>query len=531
MILTLLILIPFIGGVIAWVSSLFAPRSARWIALVTLLIHLVLVVGFWIQNPANFVTPGQTAWLQEVSVPWIPSIGISYHLGIDGVSLLLGVLTSFLGIIAVVASWNEIQERTSLFYFMLLWTIAAIMGVFLSLDLFLFYFFWEMTLVPLYFIIGIWGHENRIYATLKFFIFTQASSLFMLLSILGLYFINGRNTGVYTFDYNTLIHANPGGTLGFWLSLGFFLAFIVKLPAFPFHTWLPDAHTEAPTAGSVILAGLVLKMGGYGLLRFSVPLFPNPSATLSTLAIILGVIGVIYGALQAYGQKDFKRMVAYTSVSHMGFVLIGIYAWNQLALQGAVMVMLTHGVSTGALFVLAGMLQERMHTRDIDRMGGLWDTAPYMGGTAMLFAMASLGLPGLGNFIGEFLVLLGAFQVNVTLAVLATLGFIVSTIYSLWLIQRTFQGPNRNNWRLPDLSVREAVMLGSMILAIFWMGLYPQSFISTAQPAINALQQSTNAQKSAWREPSPPAALTDPGGSSIGQSAESQARVAQEEVR
>jgi NADH-quinone oxidoreductase subunit M len=492
-----MILIPILGGIISWASGKASPMYARWVALVTLIIHMVIMAAFWIANPPASFTPGQTAWIQEVSVPWISGLGISYHLGIDGLSLLLGILTSFLGIIAVLASWDEIQERASLFYFMLLWTLGAIMGVFLSLDLFLFYFFWEMTLIPLYFIIGIWGHENRIYATLKFFIFTQASSLFMLISILGLYFINGHTTGTYTFDYNTLIRANPGGALGFWLSLGFFLAFITKLPAFPVHPWLPDAHTEAPTAGSVILAGLLLKLGGYGLLRFSVPLFPSSSFSISTVAMILGVISIIYGAIQAFGQKDFKRLVAYTSVSHMGFVLIGIYSWNQYALQGAVIVMLAHGVSTGALFVIAGMLQDRMHTRQMDRMGGLWDTVPYMGGTTLLFALASLGLPGLGNFIGEFLVLLGAFQANVTLAVLATLGFVVSTVYSLWLIQRSFQGPNHNHWKLPDLSIREVIMLGSLAVAIFWLGLYPQSFINTARPAINALQQATHSQQSA----------------------------------
>lgn len=483
--LTILLVLPFIGAVLAWIAGRWSNLLPRWIGLITMIIHLGFSLWLWVSTPSR---PG---WMVEVDVPWIPSFGIHYHLGLDGVSLLLILLTSFLGVISVAASWRGIQERVGFFHFMLLWILGAIVGVFLSLDLFLFYFFWEMTLIPLYFLIAIWGHENRVYASIKFFIYTQASSLFMLLAILGLVFLNAQNTGRLSFDYNVLLHASlPVGT-AIWLSLGFLLAFLVKLPAFPLHTWLPDAHTEAPTAGSVVLAGLVLKLGAYGILRFVVPLFPGTLSTLAPWMMALGVAGILYGALQAYGQTDFKRMVAYTSVSHMGFVLVGVFAWNQYALQGVVMVMLAHGISTGALFVLAGDLQDRLHTRDLNRMGGLWDTLPRMGGVSLLFALASLGLPGMANFVGEFLVLLGLYQTNVLFAALATLGFIVSTIYSLWLIQRAFQGPNRWGWKLPDMTAREGLILASLIVLVLWLGLYPQPVIDTARPALETLQQST----------------------------------------
>jgi NADH-quinone oxidoreductase subunit M len=493
--LTLLILIPIIGGILAWIAGRWNVRWTRWISLITMVVHLVRVVIMWLTLPA------QNGWLEEVNLPWIGALGINYHLGIDGVSLLLILLTSLLGIVSVLASWNSITERVGFFHFMLLWILGAIVGVFLALDLFLFYFFWEMTLVPLYFLIGIWGHENRIYAAIKFFVFTQASSLFMLLSILGLYFINANATGTYTFDYNTLLHASLTPTAALWLSLGFLIAFLTKLPAVPVHTWLPDAHTEAPTAGSVVLAGLVLKLGAYGVLRFVLPLFPTASQALMPWMLAIGGISILYGALVAFGQSDFKRLVAYTSVSHMGFVLVGLFARNPYGLQGAVMVMLAHGISTGALFVIAGSLQDRLHTREMGRMGGLWETIPKMSSVTLLFAIASLGLPGLGNFVGEILVLIGAYQANVTLAVLATLGFISSTIYSLWLIQRTFQGPNKNNLHLPDLNARESVIMIILIAAILWLGLFPQTVINTARPALDTIQQAAGQTTSLMEEP------------------------------
>jgi NADH-quinone oxidoreductase subunit M len=301
--------------------------------------------------------------------------------------------------------------------------------------------------------------------------------------------VHGRNTGVYTFDYNQLLGTSLAPATALWLMLGFFVAFAVKLPAMPFHTWLPDAHTEAPTAGSVDLAGLVLKVGAYGFIRFLVPLFPKAAHDFAPVAMGLAVVGILYGAFLAFAQTDLKRLVAYTSVSHMGFVLLGIFAWNPLALQGTVVIMVAHGISTGALFILVGAMYDRMHTRDLDRMGGLWSTMPRMGRVALIFALASLGLPSLGNFVGEFLVLLGTFQVNPTMAILATLGFIVASIYSLWMMQRIFGGPNVGGWELPDLDRREMAMMMAMIVVIFWLGFHPQPLLNTARPTLDRLQR------------------------------------------
>jgi len=490
MILLWLILIPVLGGLLAALAGRWSTSWPRWISLIAfvgeLFVLLVIWMGYLQAGP-----PPSGPWLAGLDRAWIPQFGIRFHLGMDGLSLLLVLLSSFLGLLSVACSWAGIQYRVGFFHLNLMWTVAALIGVFLALDLFLFYFFWELMLVPLYFLIGIWGHERRIYAAIKFFIFTQASGLLMLLAILGLYFIHGRSTGVYTFDYFQLLGTSMAPATAMWLMLGFFVAFAVKLPAVPVHTWLPDAHTEAPTAGSVHLAGLVLKVGAYGFLRFLVPLFPAAAFDFTPVAMILGVIGILYGAVLAFAQTDVKRLVAYTSISHMGFVLLGIFSWNHLALQGAVMVMLAHGITTAALFILVGDLQDRMHTRDMDRMGGLWAIMPRMGGTGMLFAVATLGLPGLGNFIGEFLVLLGVYRANVAIAVLATLGFIASTVYALWMMQRVFLGSNRLGWQLPDSTPRERGIMAAMIAVIVWLGLYPQTVLTSASPALQALQQYT----------------------------------------
>jgi NADH-quinone oxidoreductase subunit M len=374
------------------------------------------------------------------------------------------------------------------FHFNLMWILAGIISVFLAVDLFLFYFAWELMLVPMYFLIAIWGHENRIYAAVKFFIFTQLSGLLMLVAIVALCFLHRRHTGVYSFQLDDLLHTPIAEGTATWLMLGFFVAFAVKLPVFLLHTWLPDAHTEAPTAGSVILAGLLLKTGAYGMIRFVVPLFPGPARDFAPWAMILGVAGILYGAILAFGQTDLKRLVAYTSVSHLGFVLLGIFAWNTLALQGAVVTMICHGISTGALFFLVGALQERIHTREMDRMGGLWSTAPRFGGAGLLFAMASLGLPGLGDFVGEILVLLGTFQVNVPIAVVATVGVLAATFYALKFVQRAFHGPNVQGWRLADLSFREMFMVAAMAAVLLWLGLYPRPVLGTFESAIRNLQ-------------------------------------------
>lgn len=488
MILIWFILIPLMGGLLAWLFGRGNDRSARWISLIALVIDFILVLSLLVKYPDRTGLINGP-WLAEVNLEWIPRLGIGFHLAMDGLSLLLVMLTAFLGIMSVAASWTEIKERVGFFHFNLMWTLAGITGVFLSLDLFLFYFFWELMLVPMYFLIALWGHENRIYAAVKFFIFTQLSGLFMLAAILGLYFIHAQGTGVYTFDYPQLLGTTMDPTRGMLLMLGFLIAFAVKLPAVPFHTWLPDAHTEAPTAGSVILAGLLLKTGAYGLIRFAVPLFPRAALDLTPVAMALGVIGILYGAVLAFAQTDLKRLVAYTSVSHMGFVLLGVFAWNELALQGAVIQIICHGISTGALFIIVGALQERIHTRDMERMGGLWTVAPRMGGVGLFFGLASLGLPGLGNFVGEFLVLIGTYTVSIPMTVIAATGLVFATVYSLWMIQKTFFGPAKGDLKVPDLKMREMIVMALMTTAIVWIGLYPQPIIDTAKGSLNMLLQ------------------------------------------
>lgn len=445
MILAWLFLIPFIGGIVAWLAEGYSRRATRWVALTAMALQLAIAVVLWVLY-WNRVVAARTgeAFLTELDLPWIRLRGadiIGFHLALDGISLLFIALTGLMGVIAVAASWNDIKQRVGFFHFNLLWTFAGITGVFLAVDLFLFYLFWELMLIPLYFLIDLWGHERRHYAAVKFFIFTQLGGLFLLVGILGLFFAHLAATGVSTFSALALLGTRIDPALAFWLMLGFFIAFAVKLPAVPVHTWLPDAHTQAPVAGSVVLAGLVLKVGAYGLLRLVLPLFPDASFAFAPVAMSLGVAGIIYGAVLAFGQRDLKRLIAYTSVSHMGFVLLGIFAWNELALQGALIVMLAHGLSTGALFVLVGIIDERVHSRDLNTMGGFDARWPRMGGFGLVLAVASLGLPGLANFVGEFLVLLGAFQASPVIAAIGVGGLVVSVIYSVWIVYRVFWGP------------------------------------------------------------------------------------------
>ena len=479
MTLPLLILVLIAGGVLAWWAERLRSGWARIVALAALALDALLVLGLW-RDYRSGPALAAGAWLAEYQIPWIPRFGISFHLALDGISLILITLTVFLGVLSTACSWNEIRERVGFFHFNLLWVLAGVIGVFLALDLFLFYFFWEMMLIPMYLLIVIWGHEHRVYAGVKFFIFTQASGLLMLLSILGLYLVHGAATGVYSYDYTDLLNTplEPGTAM--WLMLGFFIAFAVKLPLVPFHTWLPAAHTEAPTAGSVILAGLLLKTGGYGLLRFVLPLFPEASRQFAPWAVALGVAGILYGALLAFGQSDLKKLVAYSSVSHMGFILLGVYAWNEIALQGVMMQMVCHGVTTGALFILVGLLYERIHTRDMSRMGGLWSAAPRFGAVVIFFTMASVGLPGLGNFIGEFLTLLGAYRSYPVATAAAALGLILAAAYSLRLIRLTLHGPNLYEWRIPDLTPRETAVLAALGMAIVWLGIHPQPLLDAA---------------------------------------------------
>ncbi|WP_207430617.1 NADH-quinone oxidoreductase subunit M [Sabulibacter ruber] len=492
MILAWLLVLLLVGGVLAWVSDRVHAQLPRWVALSVTMACLLITLFLWLETPAP--VNSTDTWLLRYEVPWIPQWGVSFSLALDGLSLLMLALTFFIGLVSVLISWKEIKNRVGFFHFNILWVLAGITGVFLTMDLFLFYFFWEVMLIPMYFLIGIWGHENRTYAAYKFFIFTQASGLLMLLSILGLYFVHGAATGSYSFNYFDLLGTDFTPKTGKWLMAGFLAAFLVKLPVVPFHSWLPDAHSQAPTAGSVILAGLLLKTGAYGLLRFVIPLFPENAEIFAPWAMFLGVLGILYGAILAFAQTDLKRLIAYTSVSHMGFVVLGVFAFNQLAYQGVVMQMITHGISTGALFILAGFLYDRLHTRDIRRMGGFWAEIPKMGVMALVFVMASLGLPGLGNFIAEFLTLLGSWVANPLLTIFATVGLVAATVYSLRIMQKVFYGKRENTHSLPDLSLREYLIALPLVAAILWLGLYPQ-------PVLNRAQASLEEQLQAYTSP------------------------------
>ena len=483
MMLALFIFIPLALGLAGWALSRVHPLYSRWFALAANALNLCMVAVLWAAAAGLFAFPAAlnaapgSAWMAELEWSWIPSLGISFALGLDGLSLTLLGLTAFLGVMSVLASWKGIRERVGFFHLNLSLVLAGVNGVFLATDLFLFAFFWELMLIPMYFLIDLWGHENRHRAAVKFFLFTQIGGLLMLVAIIGLSVVHGLATGFWTFDYNALLGTVTSPVVGTILMLGFFVAFAVKLPVFPLHTWLPDAHTEAPTAGSVILAGLLLKTGGYGLIRFAIPLFPAASRAFAPVAIGLAVAGIIYGGVMAFSQSDMKRLVAYTSVSHLGFVLLGIYAFTPQALSGAVLQMVSHGVSTGALFILVGALQDRIHTRDLGRMGGLWNQVPIMGAAALVLTMALVGLPGLVNFVAEFLVLVGTWSVSPIAAVLAGVGLVIATIYALRMFQTAFHGSPRESWTLPDLSGLERGVLFLMIALLVGLGLYPQPLL------------------------------------------------------
>lgn len=486
MMLLWLILVPVIGALIAAASERLSQQAPRWVSLAALAVELALAITLALGAPGSAGVPA--GWLAQLDWPWIPQLGITFRLDLDGLSLILILLTVGLTVLAVAASWKEIRTRTGQFHLCLLLTAAGTIGVFLALDLFLLFFFWELMLVPMYFIIAVWGHERRVYAAYKFFLFTQGSGLAMLVAILALAFAHRHATGVLTFDYFTLLGTPLSGTAAFWIMLGFFIAFAVKLPSVPFHSWLPDAHTEAPTAGSVILAGVMLKTGAYGLMRFVVPLFPGAAHGFAPVAMLLGTISILYGALLAFAQRDLKRLVAFSSVSHMGFVMLGVFAFTALSLQGAVVVIVAHGITTSALFVLVGMLQERLHTRDMRRMGGLASDLPRLSALTMLFAIATLGLPGMGNFIGEFLVLLGSYPVNEYLTMTAAVGIVTAVMYALLMIQRALHGREREPRHAQDLGAREMLILGIFTAAIVWLGVFPQPLFDRATSAIEHLQ-------------------------------------------
>lgn len=507
MILAWLILIPFIGGLLSWQSERSSRGTPRWIALITMLSTLAISLWLWATGDYSMTGTGFAAaagqapqWTVEFKVQWIPAIGASIHLGLDGLSLLLVVLTNLIGVLAIACSWKEIERNVGFFHLNLLWNLGGVVGIFLALDLFLFFFFWEMMLVPMFFLIALWGHnmpggKGRVHTAIKFFIYTQASGFLMLISILGLVWFNHQATGVWSFDYHDLLATKLSANAEWWLMLGFFLAFAVKMPLVPLHSWLPDAHSQAPTAGSVDLAGILLKTAAYGLLRFGIPFFPNASAEFAPVAMWLSVLGIVYGAVVAFSQTDIKRLVAYSSVSHMGFVVIGIYAGTEQALQGVVVQMIAHGLSAAGLFILCGEIYERLHTRDLTKMGGLWARFPNLPPIMLFFCAASLGLPGLGNFVGEFLILVGSFPVAPVVTIIAASGLILAAVYSLIIVQRALHGAPQelppgahlHNGKLKDLSRRELVMMFSLMILLLGLGLYPQPVINAAKAPVQAV--------------------------------------------
>jgi len=455
-------------------SSLEAAPSARWIALITFLVEFVVSLGLWWA-----FDPNTAAWQFRVTHWWIPAWGANFDVGVDGISLFMVLLTTFLMPLSVLGGWTSVREKVRSYYALLLILTTGMIGVFLALDLLFFYVMWEVMLIPMYFIIGIWGGERRIYASIKFFIYTFLGSLLMLVAIIYLW-LHSVDTSTLrnTFGYDDIMrHAVVTSRAALWLFGAFFLAFAVKVPIFPFHTWLPDAHTEAPTAGSVILAGIMLKMGTYGFLRFALPLFPGAAMTpwVRDTILTLAVIGIIYGALVAMVQPDFKKLVAYSSVSHLGFVMLGIFALTLQSVQGALMVMINHGISTGALFLLIGMMYERKHSRLIDAYGGIARVVPMFAVVLTFVSLSSIGLPGTNGFVGEFLVLIGSFKSQPWFTLFATTGVIFAACYLLWAIQRILFNKldKPENARLPDLNRRELAIVGVLTVAIIWIGIYP----------------------------------------------------------
>lgn len=476
---------PLLGAI---VLALLKPKwknALRWTALVTSLITFGL--SLWMLSQFNAAEPGMQF---EVNLPWLVVGGgaIGFHIGLDGISILMVLLTTFLTPLAILSTWKAVDEKVKGFMIFFLLLETGLMGVFLALDMVLFYIFWEFTLIPMYFLIGLWGGERRVYAAIKFFLYTMAGSLLMLAGILWI----GLQYG--SFDVTQLSGAGLIPlTAQLWLFGAFGLAFAIKVPMFPLHSWLPDAHTEAPTAGSVILAGVLLKMGAYGFLRFNLPLFPDATIKLAPWMAGLSVVGILYGALVAYRQKDVKRLVAYSSISHLGFVMLGIFALNLQGLQGAILQMVNHGLSTGALFLLVGMLYERRHTRLLENFGGLWKVMPIMGALALVTVLSSVGLPGLNGFVGEFTILLGAFGSEFIgspwFTGAATLGVILAAVYLFHMFQNLFLGPvtHQENAALKDVSTREILILAPILIMAFWIGLYPKPFFTLMAPAVEKL--------------------------------------------
>jgi NADH-quinone oxidoreductase subunit M len=486
-ILTILIFLP-LAGALCLLPVWRRPEWARRLALGVGLVELALAVWLTVQWQALQPAPGAPAgfFLWE-DLPWIGRFGIRYTVGMDGISLLMVLLTAFITVIALLVSWEAIKERVALHYFLILVMASGIMGVFLSLDLFLFYLFWEVMLVPMFLLIGTWGHGRRIYSAVKFFLYTMFGSLLMLLAIIGVYLIHGGETGSYTFALPALVQTQMAPQVACWLFAAFLLAFAIKVPLFPLHTWLPDAHTDAPTAGSVVLAGLLLKTGAYGIIRFGYPLFPAAAASFAPFLTVLAVTGIVYGSWVAYAQTDMKRLVAYSSVGHMGFVALGIAAWTPVSLSGSVLQMVNHGVTTGALFALVGMLDERAETREIGAFGGLWGKVPLFAAFFLLFSMASAGLPGLNNFAGEFIILAGSFKVLPGAVVIAFIGIILPLVYTIKLVQQLLFVTERQPLVMNDLSLREGAILAVLAVAAVYLGVHPVPLLDILKAPITLL--------------------------------------------
>jgi NADH-quinone oxidoreductase subunit M len=484
--LTIVTFLPALGALLIMVA---VPRrnepALRWSGLVVSAATFVASLPLWTRFDA-----GDADMQFEETLRWMPGLGVGYHVGVDGISVLLVLLTTFLMPITLASAWHAIEDRTKEFVIAMLLLETGMIGVFVSLDLFLFLVFWEAMLIPMYFVIGVWGGANRIYAAVKFVLYTMVGSALMLVAILALYYQHGAATGVYTFDLPTLTrYVLAPGLAQTLMFLAFSLAFAIKVPLFPFHTWLPDAHVEAPTAGSVILAGVLLKMGTYGFLRFCLPLFPDASVDYGPWFYALAVIGIVYGALVSTVQPDLKKLVAYSSVSHLGFVMLGLFTLTPQGMVGAVIQMVNHGLSTGALFLMVGMIYERRHTRLISEFGGLWGVIPAFSALFLIACLSSLGLPGLNGFVGEFLILLGAFTVDKWLAAVASTGVILAAVYLLWMYQRVALGEIRNeaNRRLADLTPREWAVLVPVLALVVWIGVYPKAFTAKTEVSVQAL--------------------------------------------
>jgi len=480
--LSLIVFLPLLGGLFV-LARPGRPRLSREVSLAVTSADLLLVLLLFLPGFRSSADP----WLRLEDHAWIPSVGIRYTLAVDGLSLMLLLLTALLGVLSVLVSWKHIDQRVGSFHFFLLATLSGILGVFAATDLFLFYLFWEVQILPMFFLVGIWGHEERTRATMKFILFTIAGSLFMLIAIIGLYVVHGRQTGTYTFDLAPLMEtALPAGTQG-WLYAAFMLAFGIKIPMVPVHTWLPDTHTQAPTAGSVILAGLLLKTGAYGVFRFAFPLFPLAFRASAPLLVALGLIALFYASWIALSQVDLKRMVAYSSIGHMGLVVLGLAVLNAVTLSGSLLQMINHGLSTSALFLLAGMLGERIPSRHFKDFGGLWRRMPVFSAFFLFFSMAALGLPGLNNFVGEILILIGAYGAQPVASVLGFAGLLFGVVYVLRMVQSTLFGEPKGEEALQDLVSREIVILGALAACVLFLGLWPDPVLGLFQGPVHGL--------------------------------------------